>query len=568
MPYVATTPPTRHRQDEGWARRVDQTSADSGRDRYFCIARSMRYLRLVRTKAQTSLFELLPSSKRTQRFTQPFESIRRPETRPSLLSSIRNSFHESSGRRTPDFEMAWQKSQHETFQIMWSTKPHNDCLPPLQVRSFTSDSYKAIKERERKRCQQKKAASTEWRSIPHNKPRRESSSLDATVDELWRAAEMGDDMYLLAARRSQSGTLEDCRVQDDGIQQNLGQPSAHPTGPVEIDCQGMTRCLDAFTSSASSPIALGSTSPGLMTDTELGSDSSQAMDSAQSSAFAHEVDMIVPVDVDTPVEELGSALLHKTASASSTSSHPTPTHSGVTGCNIESYEQPTQGGESASPRPASPQSNTVHVLATTTGPPQFALAKCLPNVQSYTCRDGHHRSRTYQAWFDQAGGIRNNRDSVAQALWTTELDEYLLHLRNVAQLRWEDLVNYFPTLTPVAVKRRHKQLSETKEMTQGADDQYLARFEERSTAAFPTVSTSGKSETKVTWISKVNGFVVPRTHTCYGATLMRAHTIPISSSTANIASRLEKVWAILCIFGIHRRFHFWLSSPQSNNITP
>ena len=37
------------------------------------------------------------------------------------------------------------------------------------------------------------------------------------------------------------------------------------------------------------------------------------MDPEQSSAYAHEVDMIVLNDVDTPVDESGSALLHEMA---------------------------------------------------------------------------------------------------------------------------------------------------------------------------------------------------------------------------------------------------------------
>ena len=72
----------------------------------------------------------------------------------------------------------------------------------------------------------------------------------------------------------------------------------------------MTWCLDAFTSSASSPVAHDSTFPQLVTDTELESESSHAMDPGQNSAFVYELDMIVSNNVDTPVKELESALFN------------------------------------------------------------------------------------------------------------------------------------------------------------------------------------------------------------------------------------------------------------------
>ena len=61
-----------------------------------------------------------------------------------------------------------------------------------------------------------------------------------------------------------------------------------------------------------------------------------------------------------------------------------------------------------------------------------------------------------------------------------------------------DLVKYFPVMTPGAIKRRRKQLSETKKTTQDVGTQHPARLEKRSTAAFPAASTSGKCDPKIT----------------------------------------------------------------------
>jgi len=85
-----------------------------------------------------------------------------------------------------------------------------------------------------------------------------------------------------------------------------------------------------------------------------------------------------------------------------------------------------------------------------------------------------------------------------QNLWTKDLDKHLFHLRNVAQLKWGDVAKYFPTMSPNAVKLRHKQLSVTKEKTQDEGDHHSALFVERSTAGPLPASTSGRREPKVT----------------------------------------------------------------------
>ncbi|KAK3048291.1 hypothetical protein LTR09_010284 [Extremus antarcticus] len=397
--------------------------------------------------------------------------------------------------------MEWQKAQYQTFQIMWSMKPNNEYPPPLQIRSFTSDSYRAIKTRERKRCRQKKAHSKQWKAIPQSDTRSESASLDTVVDALWSGTELEDDSSMSDSRRLQPVALEDCRAQLNGEpQQNLHRPSAQPIGPVEIHREGTIRCLDVSTSSATSPIAPGSTFPELIADTEPGCDATQAADTEQSIASAHDADLIVSDDVDTSVEEPGSGLLHETDMASPTPSYPTPTHSCVAGCNAEPCEQSMQDCDGAPPRLVSHQPNTVHLLvaATSQTSNDFALAKVLPDAQGHTCRIGDHGSRTCQAGFDQVGCISGKRNPVPQNLWTKDLDEHLLHLRNVAQLKWGDLANYFPAITPGDIKRRHEQLSKTKRTTQDMGTRHSARFEKRSTAAFPTASTFGKCQSKIT----------------------------------------------------------------------
>ena len=242
--------------------------------------------------------------------------------------------------------MDWQKVQYQTFQIMWSTKPNSDSPPPLQIRSFTSDPYRVIKEREQKRCQQKKADSKQWKTILHSDTLNESASLDTVVDTLGRGAELEDNISMSDSGGSQLVAQEDCRVQpDSGSQQNLYRHRAQRTGSFEVHREGMTRCFDVSTLSATSPMAPGFTFSELITDTELVCDFAQDADLKQSIASVHELDMIVLDDVDTSVGEPGSGLLHQTGLASQTPSYSTPIHSCVDGCNSERCEQPVQDGD-------------------------------------------------------------------------------------------------------------------------------------------------------------------------------------------------------------------------------
>ena len=207
-----------------------------------------------------------------------------------------------------------------------------------------------------------------------------------------------------------------------------------------------------------SPIAPGFTCSKLITDTELGCDTPQGADPEQSNASAHVVDMIVSDNVDTSVEEPRNAILHQTDLAALTRSYSTPVHSPVAGCNFELCEQPMQEADSAPPSLLSPQPNAVPILAAAMSPlrNEFTLAKGLPDAQGHTYRDGHQGSHAWRVGVGQA----STHKSMPQNPWTKDLDEHLLHLRNVAQLKWGTLVNYFPAMTPNAVKRRYQQLSE------------------------------------------------------------------------------------------------------------
>ena len=58
----------------------------------------------------------------------------------------------------------------------------------------------------------------------------------------------------------------------------------------------------------------------------------------------------------------------------------------------------------------------------------------------------------------QTAASNANRVSRLRAYWTTELDDKLIHVRDVTQLRWPNVYAYFPEFAPGAVKRRYQLL--------------------------------------------------------------------------------------------------------------
>jgi hypothetical protein len=59
--------------------------------------------------------------------------------------------------------------QNPTFQVLYSGIFRDDHPPPLQIRHFTSDSYEAIKKRERKKSGRRQQNIIEQRSSVWNK---------------------------------------------------------------------------------------------------------------------------------------------------------------------------------------------------------------------------------------------------------------------------------------------------------------------------------------------------------------------------------------------------------------
>ena len=119
---------------------------------------------------------------------------------------------------------------------------------------------------------------------------------------------------------------------------------------------------------------------------------------------------------------------------------------------------------------------------------ELALSKVSPNGLSLI--DRGVGSRTSSARLGRAS------KPASQNLWTSEQDECLLHLRDVAQLDWIRVVTYFPAVTLSAVKSRYERLHKPKIPHQIVRDQQTSRVHRHRKAKSRAAPTCGKAEPK------------------------------------------------------------------------
>ena len=170
--------------------------------------------------------------------------------------------------------MDWQTFQTPDFPVLWCSIPRDDRPAPLQIRSFTSDSYKSIKERERKTSCRRKGIAHERRSGAQHTEDWHASIRAEAISEITRTASGAQDVVLastthgshndrLAIENSGKGQLNDevkYEVTSDAARSInlLGQPSVDGFG-----CVSLPR-MSAFSSDTRTDreVLLGSQHPG------------------------------------------------------------------------------------------------------------------------------------------------------------------------------------------------------------------------------------------------------------------------------------------------------------------
>ena len=381
--------------------------------------------------------------------------------------------------------MDWRTLQYPAFQVLWSSLSQDDRPAPLQIRSFTSDSYRAIKERERKkRCQQNNAISKQWSNTQNKDVLSESASEETVLEMPPMDCGPNDGISTsesVVLQRATPINQHDYRTKPDhDLQHKFGSLGAAPISPLEDAAQ----CLSLPTTPAMSPNAPSSSRSEVFAGTEQSCKTLRERDPHQSATSVDELHVIIPDDdAGTSVQQPENGILYGKELAVATPSYPTHAYSDAAGCNSNSSE---------------------HILAVTRRPPsrhtsdQLALAEILPDAQSHVVSIGRNvGSATCRAGPGRAGRTNWKCKSMTQSPWTSERDQHLLHLRDVAQLNWETIVNYFPEATPNAVKRHYKQLNERKINRQTVGKQRTWRARGRGTATFPATSACGKAAAKV-----------------------------------------------------------------------
>ena len=415
----------------------------------------------------------------------------------------------------------WQALQCPPFQALWP----GDRPAPLQIRTFTSECYDAIKRRERKKRYRRKDINTEQRSSVLDKEDMGESVQAEAMLEITRMASGPQDVVSASDPRDLLVVQDDSITQlDDELQHKLSSPSAGSISPLEGPPSGGVQCLTSLSSPAKSSNARGLDSV-VFTGSEHEWELFYDRDPEQRAPSLDDVHMN-SADSDDPgtsVQQPEIGTCNNIELAIETPSYPTPADSNAAGCRSHLCEQLTESHGTLSSSPESLESNSGLMVAAATGlkclssksVADEALAKVLLDGPSRTFGvAGTVGSCTCRARSERTGWIECK--STPQSLWTGEQDEQLLHLRDIAQLNWKNIVSYFPGMTLDAVKGRYKHLDQCRMACPVVDDEpkpgaYRCR---RTTCLGVSNSRKATKECRVSSMVKARkqGFSSPAEH--------------------------------------------------------
>ena len=399
--------------------------------------------------------------------------------------------------------------QHPTFRVLRFSRPNEDRVAPLQIRCFTSNSYKAIKERERRKGCRQINTSSQRRSNAQTREGRSEPAQSAAVLEMPRMHSAANNVIPTSdsgdLRRELSVTQDNSRIQpDDDLQQHFSSSSASSKSVLKGGFGGGVQCLASPPSRATSPNARGSESE-VITGEEHESELFHDWDPNQRAHSLDDVPMITADsdDAGTSVRKPEIRTRNDTELAVATSSYLTPADSSAARCRSDSCEQLIESHSTRSPSLVSLESNSEHMVAAATSP-KYVLSKHLANeaLAKVLLDEPRHTvgvartvgSRTCQARSERTLWIECK--STPQRPWTSEQDEHLLHLRDVAQLNWRNIVSYFLGTTMNAVKGRYKHLNECRMACQIVGDEPKSRLNMNRRSTHLAASTFQKAAKK------------------------------------------------------------------------
>ena len=321
--------------------------------------------------------------------------------------------------------------QRQAYEAVWLCPSYDKRPAPLKILSFTSESYEAIKERERKKAF-----------------RRHRSDADQTGDDPRQDHEEHTQFELLMDTPSTSVGTVDCTYSVECHDLQMALPICHnssitqPCGELqhELDTLGTQRAIvfeepviltDRSPSPSSSPLAIGLNS-GESSGVEPQHHTLRHPSATQDISSADGSRLIVPDDSGLLERSDHGQILNEVDLAATPSCPQSLVR--LTG----SYKRISQGEMALG-------DNRAHMIGRNISTRIIvSKEKCISQSHVY---------------------------------WTTEQDEKLLHVRDVSQLRWANVFAYFPGIAPSAVKRRYKQLRAAEKVPQTPCYQPQAREE-------------------------------------------------------------------------------------------
>ena len=154
-------------------------------------------------------------------------------------------------------KLNWKTLQHTAFQVLWCSASTEKRPAPLQMRPFTLDSYKAIKERERRKKR------PNMNTHPSRRPYAQTTQNIAKTVQLAPVLELSRLQFAASevASALHSGHLqrEELAIQDyrknrtkDDLRYEIGLPGAHSASTFEGRSSGELGHYTSLTSPAMS----------------------------------------------------------------------------------------------------------------------------------------------------------------------------------------------------------------------------------------------------------------------------------------------------------------------------
>lgn len=375
------------------------------------------------------------------------------EIRRNLSQRVESSFIPSNFRlcrRTSDMSILHRQTlQQPSFRVLWPLKTSQNRRLPLQIRSFTSDSYRALKEREETRESRQRGKHKRWHEAQSQSGLNEGPA-EAATEVPPMGFECDERIVALDSDSSLSPVQDDLKAQaeDRPILDLLDSPRI-PEG--EMQAVDVSSRFSAFhTSPSPHPVPTRLEHPGDLRqtcDTTAGPNNDQNIPSTRTPVKA------IPDEAGDVDQLLGDGSDHERHTADSITSASSE-RGGYATCSDLDYSG------CPSNRDRSLRLATLDAHATQPRRP----AAMVETVKSTSAEHFEIDTRQLEEIAEMGPCDMDSRyegrifDSTLQIAWTTDLDGHLLHLRDVAQLNWQTLVTYFPGTALNDVRRRYQQL--------------------------------------------------------------------------------------------------------------